>query len=132
VSALDDLAAHLGDPARPFDPRALELLQLAIRERNGELPPKGHMGDDLDVPFETVPTATSIDIDDAVLAGGWIVQAAVIPVPGVGNCPALVLRFSRYDGHLLRPVVLCLDAEQMSKVPALVQSAAYAAIRRAG
>jgi hypothetical protein len=131
VSALDDLATYLGNPDRPFDAHAPELLQLALRERNEALPARGHMGDDLDLPFAATADGTTVDLADAVLAGGWTVGATVIPVPDVGNCPALLIRFHRYDGHILRPVLLVLDADQMSKVPTLVEAAAHTAIRTA-
>lgn len=131
MSALDELATYLGHPDRPFDARALELVAQALNERNGTLPAAGHMGDDLDLPFEAAPDGTSISLADAVLAGGWTIAASAVAVPGVGLCPAVVLRFHRYDGHVLRPVVLILDAEQMAKLPALVEASARAAIRAA-
>lgn len=131
MSALDELATYLGNPDRLYDARALELVTEALAERNGALPAKGHMGDDLDLPFAPTGDGTTVDLSDAVLAGGWTVGATFIPVPGVGNCPALLIRFNRYDGHILRPVLLVLDADQMSKVPTLVEAAAHTAIRAA-
>ncbi|MCU1591569.1 MAG: hypothetical protein JWP11_2825 [Frankiales bacterium] len=131
MSALDRLAAYLGNPDRPFDAIALDLVTQAIAERNGDLPARGHMGDDLDLPFAPAAAGSTVDLSDAVLAGGWVVAAAALPVPDVGRCPALVLTFSRYDGHLLRPVLLVLTPEQMGKVPALVEAAVHAAIRAA-
>jgi hypothetical protein len=131
MSALDELAAYLGDPNVPFDGRALELVALALDERNASLPARGHMGDDLDLPFAAAADGTTVDLSDAVLAGGWTISAAALPVPDVGTLPSLVIRFFRYDGHLLRPVVLVLAPDQMSKVPALVEAAAHTAIRAA-
>lgn len=127
MSALDDLATYLGHPDRPFDARALELVAQALAERNKMLPSAGHMGDDLDLPFQPAGDGATIDLSDAVLSGGMLVAAAAVPIPHVGNCPGLVFRFSRYDGHLLRPVVLIADDEQMHKVPDLVSHAALAA-----
>ena len=130
MSALDELATYLGHPERQYDARALELVTQAVAERNGDLPSTGHLGDDLDIPFAT-SDPTTLDLSDAVLAGGWTVSAAAFPGWNGETWPSLVLRFSRYDGHLLRPVVLVLSAEQMSKVPTLVEAAAHTAIRAA-
>lgn len=129
MSALDELATYLGNPDRPYDAHALELLAAALEERRTGIPPRGHMGDNLDVPFDDAEPGTTIDIDDSVLTGGLIVAGAAVPVPGIGTCPALVYRFARYDGHILRPVVLVLDDDQMAKIPALIADAAAAARR---
>ena len=127
MSALDELATYLGNPDRMFDARALELVSQAVKERNEGLPAAGHMGDDLDLPFEAATPGSTIALNDVVLSGGLTVSATAVPVPGVGTCPGLVYRFSRYDGHILRPVVLILDDRQMAKVPALTADAARAA-----
>lgn len=130
-TALDELATYLGNPDREYDARALELLAAALDERRDGIPKAGHLGDDLDLPFEATGDGTTVSLADAVLAGGWVVSASSVPVPGVGTCPALVFRFARYDGHLLRPVVLILDEQQMRKAGPLATSAAGAAIRAA-
>jgi hypothetical protein len=131
VSALQDLAAYLRQHYPADDMRLLELLGAAKHEQlSGTLPDTGHVGDDLDIPFVDRPGGY-LELQDCVLAGGVIVQAAAVPVPEVGRQPALVLRFSRYDGHLLRPVVLITDDDQMSKLPPLVHNAAHTARREA-
>jgi hypothetical protein len=129
VSALDELATYLGHPDRPFDARALELVTQAVMERNADLPHVGHLGDDLDMPFEHAAPGSTVDLADAVIAGGWTVAGAVLPVPEVGLVPALVFRFHRYDGHILRPVVLAMAEDQTRKAADLLKNAAGAAIR---
>lgn len=131
MTALDDLAAYISSPDRPFDARALELVTAALEERRTGVPKAGHLGDDLDVPWQDAVDGTTVNLGDAVLAGGWVLSATVVPVPDVGPCPALVFRFSRYDGHLLRPVVLVLDEDQMRKAGTLATKAVGAAIHAA-
>jgi len=131
VTALDELAAYLGHPDRPFDARALELVTAALAERQAELPAAGHMGDDLDLPFKAAAPGSTIDLSDCVITGGWVVSAVAVPVPQAGVCPGLLFRFSRYDGHLLRPVLLVTSEQQMRKTGPLVTKATGAAIRAA-
>lgn len=133
MSALDELARYLGHPDRPFDARALELVSQAVRERNGDLPRVGHVGDDLDMPFAPAAPGTTLDVSQAVVCGGVTVAAVAVPLDGGVLCPGLVFTFSRYDGQQVRPVLLVNDHEQMHRVPRLVLQAvlmACQAVRR--
>lgn len=130
MSALDELASYLGDPDRPYDARALELLAAALEERRAGMPAAGYMGRDLDLPWQP-GAGGEVELSDAVIAGGWVVSAGAVPVPDAGPMPLLLFRFARYDGELTRPIALIMSEEQTRKAGPLVKSAAGAAIRAA-
>lgn len=94
-------------------------------------PKKPATGRDLDLPFQP-QRPSELDLSDGVLAGGMVVLAASIPVPGEGVMPALVFRFTKPDGTgFYPPMVLAVDEDQMTKTAQLVASASAAAIRAA-
>lgn len=135
MTALDDLAAYLGDPDRPYDARALELVAQALDDRNARIPRAGSMDANLDLPFQESAPGTGVSLADTVICGGWTVGAFTAPVPDgpdrVMHLPGLLFRFSRYDGTLVRPLALILTDEQMGKIASLVADAAGAARRAA-
>ena len=90
-------------------------------------------GNDLDLPFEDVPDGpVSVGLDPrAVLVGGVVVRAAVIPTPQ-GPLPAVIFDFHLATGGALPPVVFAGDADQVSKLVPLVEASAAAAIAAAG
>lgn len=86
---------------------------------------------EFDVPFARQAT-TEVDLADAALAGGVVIMAAALPVPGKGLMPALVYRFAKPDGTgFWPPVVLVVDEDQMTKTAQLTASAVAAAIQAA-
>ncbi|HET7386881.1 MAG TPA: hypothetical protein VFJ19_09500 [Nocardioidaceae bacterium] len=84
------------------------------------------LGNSMDLPFENNPTGTSVPLDDALISGGVVVMAAVVPVDG-GPKPALVFRFSDPHGRFYPPMVLVADDDQMAKTTDLVSKAVRAA-----
>lgn len=135
MTALDELATYLGNPDRPYDARALELVTKAVADRNAEIPRAGSMDATLDLPWED-GGGTGVDLADTVICGGWTVGAFTAPVPDgadrVMHLPGLLFRFSRYDGTIVRPIALILTDEQMDKASILIHNAARAARRAAG
>lgn len=68
----------------------------------------------------------------AQLAGAVTITALTTePNNELGIFPALAFRFVDHKGEFLDPVVLVLDDNVMRKLTKLVDSAAYAAIRKA-
>lgn len=130
MTALDDLAAYLGNPDRPYDGRALELVAQALADRKAEIPRAGSMDATLDLPWED-GAGVGVELPDTVICGGWTVGAFTAPVPDgterVMHLPGLLFRFSRYDGTFVRPIALILTDEQMDKVPILAHNVARAA-----
>jgi hypothetical protein len=87
---------------------------------------------DLNVPFEEGPPGQTIPLDDeAVLAGGLVVLAGVLPIPGAGPKPALIFRFAEANGAYHHPLVLVVEPHELKGLVALVDQAAAAAIRAA-
>lgn len=87
------------------------------------------LGNALDVPFEENPPGQTLDLSDALLPGGIVVMASVIPVPEVGPKPALVFRFTAPDGRFYAPIVAVLDDDQLGKLTPLIAKAVTAARR---
>lgn len=93
------------------------------------------MSDDhsLDLPYEEVPGApVPVPIDpQSVLCGGIVVRSAAITADGV-MYPTLIFDFFAVDGHKLPPIVLAAeDAEQLRKLPKLVQDCVDGALKAA-
>jgi hypothetical protein len=84
---------------------------------------------DLNLPFQAAPAGQEMPADaDAVLAGGLVVMAATIPVPGVGTKPALVFRFVEPHGVFHHPLVLVCEPDELAHLAQLVFDAIAAAI----
>jgi hypothetical protein len=85
---------------------------------------------DLSLPFEPQPR-TEIDVDDIVLAAGFVVMAAKVPTV-LGEVPALVFRYHLPGGPAagqLQPIVVPLDSpEQGAQLVELVRAAVARAI----
>ena len=82
-----------------------------------------------DLPFEEQPTA-DLALDGVPVAGGIVVMGAMAPTP-LGTFPVLVFRFDVPGLASMPTVALILDAERMRGIPALVEQACAAAIRKA-
>lgn len=78
---------------------------------------------DLERPFREVPGEPfALDLDSAVIAGGVVIMAAVMPTPD-GPMPCVVFKFARVDGSgYADPIVLALhDRQMVTSLPKLVK-----------
>ena len=89
------------------------------------------LGNSMDLPFEHNPPGQRLDLSHAHLSGGVVVMAATVPVPDVGIRPCLIFRFATPLGDMYPPMLLVLDDDQASKLPALVSTAVDAAMKEA-
>ncbi len=85
------------------------------------------LGNSLDLPLQPA-TGPLFDPHDAEPAGGVVVMAAGVDVPGVGPKPALVFRFTHPLGEFYPPRVLVLDDDQATKLGPLVTDAVRMAV----
>jgi hypothetical protein len=86
----------------------------------------------LDLPFEKAAPGTEITAPDALIAGGIVIMATVVNVPGVGPMPGLLFRFAKPDGSgFYPPTHLIASDDQILKAWPRVQAACQAAVEAA-
>lgn len=91
----------------------------------------GALGDNsLDLPFEPVPDGPVETDVEGYIAGGVVVLAGMVDVPGIGNTPCLVFKFANPDGSgFYPPVTLVADEDGMTQCAHLVSRSVAASIR---
>lgn len=83
------------------------------------------------LPFEEHSAALPLTLDNGTLvAGGITVMAALTETP-LGRFPVVVLQFDVGPGQPMPSVALLMDADHLRNLPALVEAAVAAAIRKA-
>lgn len=80
-----------------------------------------------DLPFEEQP---AVETDAGIVAGGVVVMAGLAPTP-LGTLPVVTFRFEVPGLSTMPTVTLLLDADHLRSLPALVEQAVAAAIRKA-
>jgi hypothetical protein len=91
----------------------------------------------LNLPFGDVPPGMTLDMSDALLSGGALLLAAVVPIEGGGHLPAVVFRFASADGSGFHTPIMfaCDDPDHLDALVPLLQdaiAAAKAAAKREG
>lgn len=87
----------------------------------------------IDLPYEDNPPGQTVPLDDARIASGVVIAAAVMPVPGRGPMPCLVYRFATPNGSgFYPPIALVVNDQQMRALAQLTAETTTAAVKAAG
>lgn len=90
------------------------------------------LGDgNLNLPYEDNPAPASLDLADALVAGGLVVMAATLPLDSGSTMPALVFRFALATGTFMPPIVFACSPAEMRAVLPLVTNTVKASLRAA-
>lgn len=86
-------------------------------------------GDDpLNIPYRDIPIGAA-GLGDVQLAGGLIVMAAAVDVPGHGPTPGLAFRFRDEHGDIGKPILLILEDPELVGVENLVHQCIHRALQ---